>query len=183
MGVVWQLQGQAAAIVQLGTNQLQSTPLVNFERELFPWRAQPFAEALADAAVDVGKDQLVSMPPGPAGTKVHLVGAVGGGFEKQCLRIGEEDVSFYSELAPQLSTFLDDYIDAHEGEYGYSCDDASMPDVQLWDLYGYVETGDCFGAQTFGDAGADRQLWLVEAYPVGISDEERQTMKADLAAR
>lgn len=182
-GTLWQLQAENNAIAPLGAGDAEPVPLVPFDRaSMFPWRAQPFADAVADEAIDIGKDELVSFPKNLVGKKVHLVGALGGGFETQCIRLGQENVSFHSESAPQLSVF---WLDHDEIEVGsaLSCDDGSLSDVQLWDLYGYLETGDCFWSQQIYDGGADRQFWLVEAYPVGISEEERANLKADLAAR
>lgn len=180
-GAVW--QPQANGIVKLGDEEnTTELPVVAFDRAtLLPWRAQGYAAAVEDEAVDVSIEDLRTLPSGLAGKKIHFTGALGGGFERQCVRIDGEDVALYNEFAESLGPYLAEHPLTTDVPLSVSCDDPDAQLEQVWDFYAYVETGDCFqSTDMFDIASSPLQLWVVEAYPSNLSAQDRADMKAEL---
>ena len=160
----------------------QEAQLSRFDPELdFPWRAQPFGDTLAAPAVDVSASELSDSAAEFFGVKVRIAGIPYGGFETAGVWVGDRSLSSTSvETAFELSSFLSD--SAHSISVGIPEEATSLAEAlgnePLRDLYGYMETGSCFGHLS----SLRRQFWIVEGYPQDMPAAEREGLAAALRA-
>ena len=145
----------------------------------FAWRSQPFRQTLDAPSVDVTRAELAQPNATTFGTKLHVVGDWVGGFEFAALRIDDQVLpTTWVDAARETWTFMLDrglspitMADEATGEV--------PPSPSPWDLYGYLETGTCFGH----DGGTTRQFWIVEAYPTSMPAAERAELASAFRER
>jgi hypothetical protein len=160
------------------TQLLNVTP---FEPDVqFSWRVQPFGRTLADPSIDMSYPQLAEPARDAVGVKVHVRGVAFGGFETAGVVVdGSTLPSTWADAADELWSFMSErgrspFIELPE-RLGPS--QPRVEEAPPWDVYGYLETGTCFGV------GTTRQFWMVEGYPVDMPAAEREALAAGLRAR
>jgi hypothetical protein len=148
------------------------------ERTAFPWRGLSYDRVLAAPSIDATDEDVRAAATELQGTKIHVRGRAVSGFEMSALEMDGSTVpSTWLASARELRDFYEQVgLELHQP---IAEPPAAVADAVDWDLYGYLETGTCFGHL----GGNRRQFWVVEGYPTSLQPARRQELESELRAR
>jgi hypothetical protein len=142
--------------------------------ELPAWQEQGYARALRASSEDAVADDFEPPIPALLHHKLHIVGrGYVPGFESPAVIDVDGRVSVPVRLAPELRVFAEsqglEIIQPERALLG----PPAAPTGELWDLYGYLESDECYSQP-------GKVFHLIEAYPVGMAAAQREALATGL---
>jgi hypothetical protein len=161
---VWRYMAGEATLV------LEGVPL---DEQTYPWRAQSFVQALDAPSTSVRAGDLMTPSEQVLGSKIHVTGTVQMAYFSSTFSV---DGIAVPRTSVAIATHFADF--AAEKSLRPIVRSGQPGAGELWDFHGYLETGRCYEG-----ISNTRQLWVVEAYPLSLTEPERDALRAALRER